>query len=479
MAKEIEAASDKSLSPAALAVPRWSWQRRHLPVLIFGILIRFLFAMSMDREATFGGWDGKEYYAYAQSLLALKWDNYPRYFNNIRPPFYPIFLTPFIAINDHVIWHIQLAQCLLGAAQVIILAKIAGRWAGKEAGNWAFIFAVFYPFFIYYPAFVLTETVFITLLWLGIACLQRSNDLTTGLRWLVGSALALGFACLTRPALQPFLAVAVFWIGWRMWQTQGWAVAFKRMGLFTILVSAILLPWMIGNRLVHGEFTLAPGGAVTAYALSNSPEYLRMYEAKTKEEYYQNSDRLAARFSVDSGISQETWMKEARDFRQNHSADWWLLQWYKFKHFWTPWLNPVIFSRANFLISLLANTPLFLLAGAELIRRRGKSDPFLVLLLGLVAVGYLVAGFLFHVQVRYRIPYVDVTFMLLTASLLGALASQRVFKTRIRELAKRRPYHSESSQGNQPRRLGRAIQQDMPSEEKSLSKAITHKMEVR
>ena len=57
-------------------------------------------------------------------------------------------------------------------------------------------------------------------------------------------------------------------------------------------------------------------------------------------------------------------------------------------------------------------------------------DAFLVLLLGLVAVGYLVAGFLFHVQVRYRIPYVDVTFMLLTASFLGACASKKVSEWR-------------------------------------------------
>jgi hypothetical protein len=112
-------------------------------------------------------------------------------------------------------------------------------------------------------------------------------------------------------------------------------------------------------------------------------------------------------------------MKEARDFRDNHPGDWWRLQGYKFRHFWTPWLNPLIFSRRDFLLSLFSATPLFAFAAAELIRRRTGRDPFLALLLALILVGYLVGGFLFHVQVRYRIPFLDVSLLLLSASFLA------------------------------------------------------------
>ena len=84
--------------------------------------------------------------------------------------------------------------------------------------------------------------------------------------------------------------------------------------------------------------------------------------------------------------------------------------------------------RTQFLLSVLSATPLFLLAAAELFRRRRtlKRDPFLLLMLGLIGVGYLVAGFLFHVQVRYRIPFVDLTCIILTASLLGQLTLRKV-----------------------------------------------------
>ncbi|HEY0431457.1 MAG TPA: glycosyltransferase family 39 protein [Pyrinomonadaceae bacterium] len=409
----------------------WRWQKWHLWLLVAGLLLRVAFALTVDKESSFGGWDGKEYYAYGQSLLALRWDNYPRFFNNIRPPFYPIFLTPFLAVNDQIVWHIQLFQCGLGVLQAFILAKVVGRWLGQRAGNgdgqragnWAFVIALFHPFLIYYCGFVLTETLFITLLWFGIACLQRLADpgQENQTRWLVGGAVALGLGCLTRPTLQLFLPIAALWIGWRVWRSYDWMTGLKRMAAFTAIVSALLLPWMIGNLCAHGEFTLAPGNTQVSYAFSNSPEYLRMYESKTKQEYYENFEGLIRKFSVESGTSPETWIAEARDFRQNHREEWWRLQAFKFKHFWTPWLNPLIFSRANVLISLVTITPLFLLGALELVRRRRIIDPFLVLLLGLIAVGYLVGGFLFHVQVRYRFPYVDLTLMILSASLLGQL----------------------------------------------------------
>jgi 4-amino-4-deoxy-L-arabinose transferase-like glycosyltransferase len=425
MAEEVEAIPHRSRVVANNS-PHWRWHRWHLWVLIVGLIIRLGFCLTVDRESSFGGWDGKEYHAYAQSLLALEWD-YPRYFNNIRPPFYPIFLMPFVAVNDHIVWHIQVAQSLLGVLQAFVLAKIVGRWAGQRAGSLAFLLILFHPFLIYNSAFVLTETLFITLLWVGIACLQRMSEAQTNTRWpLICGALALGLACLTRPALQPFLIVAVIWIGWRAMRMSNRLIALRRMALFTAVVSGIILPFMFANMWAHREFSLAPGGLRTAYALSNSPEYLRMYEAKTKEEYYETFGRLVARFSVESGTPPETWMEEARAFRQNHRSDWWRLQWYKFKHFWTPWLNPLIFSRANFLISLVTLTPVFLLAAAELWRRRGKYDPFLLLLLGLVGIGYLVGGFLFHVQVRYRFPFVDMTFLLLTASFLAHVKLRKI-----------------------------------------------------
>lgn len=403
----------------------WRLQRWHVWLLLAGLLVRVGFCLLTNQSAALAEVDGREHYAYAQSLLALRWDNYPRYFNCIRPPLYPIFLTPFVALSARFVWHIQLAQAVLGTLQALLIASVAGRWVGQRAGNWALVIALFHPFLIFYNAFLLTETLFITLLWTGVWCLQRSAQTeTTALKWLTGSGVALALACLTRPSLQPFLFVAAVWIGGRVWQRSR-AAALRRTVYFTMLVSVMLLPWMIGNLKAHGDFSLSPFCAARTHALGNSPEYLGLYQAETKHDYYQRLNHLNELLSVEKGKPAEQWQAEIDVFKQNRSGDWWLLQWYKLKHFWTPWLNPLIFPRRTFLLSVLAATPLFLLGLAEFGRRIFARDAFAFLLLGLILTGYLVGGLLFQVQVRYRIPFVDVSLIILTAALLSNFGARR------------------------------------------------------
>src|SRR5438552_7408591 len=142
------------LTPAAF----WIWRRWHLWLAAAGLLIRIAYCLTVSKESSFGGWDGKEYFAYAQSLLSLRWDAYPRYFNSIRPPFYSIFLLPVVAINDQVVWPIQLPQSHIGVYHAYILAHIAGRWYGQLAGNGAYIIALFHTCLIFYFGCVFTES---------------------------------------------------------------------------------------------------------------------------------------------------------------------------------------------------------------------------------------------------------------------------------------------------------------------------------
>jgi 4-amino-4-deoxy-L-arabinose transferase-like glycosyltransferase len=407
----------------------WRLQVWHLYAALVGLVARVAFGLMTGRDAANAGWDGKEYYAYAQSLLAFQGDNYSRFFAGIRPPLYPIFLMPFAAVTEHV-WPIQITQSLISVFTAFVVARVAGRWRGQRAGSFALLLVLFSPFLIYYSAFLLTETLFIALLWSGIACLEQFDenrlDSDKSQRWLTAGAVTLGLACLTRPTLQLFLIVAVVWIAWRVFQLSNLKTAVLRMAHFTIVVSLLLIPWMARSFYLHGEAALSPGLASANYALGNSPDYLRMYEAKTKEEYYAIFGQLITRLSVGSETSNEQLLTEAQAFRNNHRANWLRLQWYKFKHFWTPWLNPLIFSRSEVLISFFMLTPLFIFGAIELCRRKGARDPFLYLLVGLIAVGYVVGGLLFHVQVRYRIPFVDMSFILLTASFLGQIEFARL-----------------------------------------------------
>src|SRR5438477_10683975 len=103
----------QELKPEAI----WTWRRWHLWLAAAGLLIGIAYCLTVSKESSFAGWDGKVYFAYAPSLLSLRWVAYSRYFNLIRSPFYPIFLLLFVVFNDQVVWCIHLAQSLIGVSE--------------------------------------------------------------------------------------------------------------------------------------------------------------------------------------------------------------------------------------------------------------------------------------------------------------------------------------------------------------------------
>ena len=390
---------------------RISGAKLEIALLVAGLVLRVAYAITVRGDNVFSGWDGKEYHAYAQSILAGQGDVYPHFLNCIRAPFYPLFLVPFVAVNAQALWPIQLVQCLMGVFQAWLLSRIVFRWAGPAAGRWTLALALLHPFLIYYCAFVMTEILFITLLYGAVACLERVlNGGPERRTWyVIGAGCLLGAGCLTRPALQLFLPVAVVILAWR-----------RRPAILLAAVCALwIVPWSLRNLSVHGEFTLAPRNAILVAAEGNSLEYVRMFEARTKDEYYATYDKLIARINVGPDNTPERLRESARRFRDEHRGEWWKLQFYKIRHFWTPWLNPLIFPKSLFLISVVTFTPLFVLAALELWRRRRQTDSFLWLLVGIIGSGFVVGGLLFHAAVRYRIPFVDVTCLMLTGSWLG------------------------------------------------------------
>jgi hypothetical protein len=222
-----------------------------------------------------------------------------------------------------------------------------------------------------------------------------------------------------RGALLPFLPVAALWIGAMGWRRQGLALAFRQMSVFTAVCCGLLLPWMVGNFITYREFTVAARQASMIAALSNSPEYLASYQAKSKDEYYRLFQGLNDRLAAPPADRQlEYWRSELRKFKTENQDDWRRLQWRKAVHFWMPWLNPLIFPRAQFLISVAWNVPIFL--GALIALWRLRWDAFVWLLLGLVAVTFAVHFWLL-VAVRYRYPTVDIAFLLLSVRYLAGI----------------------------------------------------------
>lgn len=399
--------------------------RVHWWLLGAGLLLRILFALTLSNESAYGGWDGYEYWGFAKSLAAGRGDDYPRFFNYTRSPGYPMLLVPFAWLQVDPVRPMQLIQCICGTGLAWIMGGLTARWAGRGAGNTAFAIVLFHPFLIVTSAYILTEAAFVTALWGGLACLQRlsppadSNPLARNGRWILFAGLTIGTATLIRPALQVFLIPAALWIGFRFLKEVGIGSAFRRTALFTAVVSALLLPWQLYNHVRHAEFGLGPGYGQAAFYLCNCIEYYNAYRARTKAEYYQNLDGSVRAISLTNGIPREKWLPLATQFKAEHPAEWRAVQFYKIRHVLRPWLNPVAFTRMEVIVSALVSIPLFLGAGAELIRRRGRLDSFGTLLAALTLSGFLIGGVVFSASVRYRIPLMDVTFIVLTSAFIN------------------------------------------------------------
>ncbi len=416
-------------------------------ILTIGLAIRWLAGLQQQPETSMIELeDGIEYLAQAKSLLRGKLDDYPRTYQFIRSPLYPLFLVPFewltpqegrewtpsakhhldppVKISTAMFRAIQAVQCLLSMGAALLVGRIAGQIAGPTASLLAIGFFSFNPFIVVFAGVVMTETLFLFLLWLSLHELMRYSRTSGPQRWkLLGSAsVVLALGCLCRPNLQASLPMVAIWVGWIEWRSsRSFGNSLAAMTMITVLISAILLPLMIRNHLRHGELNLSPHYAKAVLAQGHSRYYFGALSATNREAYDENLKLLFRPSNANSGLPKEQWLDEPREFFREHRREWLILQWLKAKAFWRPWLNPTVFSSTRVAISAIATVPLFLGGFMSLLIPSIRRHPMTLLLWGVVVTSYLIGGFLFTASTRFRIPFLDVAFMVLAAAAFSRL----------------------------------------------------------
>jgi hypothetical protein len=98
----------------------------------------------------------------------------------------------------------------------------------------------------------------------------------------------------------------------------------------------------------------------------------------------------------------------------------------KTKSFWRPWLNPTVFSRPKVLLSAVAVVPIFIGAFCSFFIPAIRRHPLFPLLWAMAMVSYLIGGVAFTASNRFRIPFLDVSFIVLTAAVLVTLLNRVV-----------------------------------------------------
>ena len=183
------------------------------------------------------------------------------------PPLYPLFLAGFLRRGGEGIALVRAAQALLGAFSCLLLMGIYHR-IRKGDGSGELItgaLMAIYPFFIIYGSLLMTETLFIFLLWGGVYCLLRGLE-DSG--WLAGAGILMGLSSLCRPTALPLVILVPFWF---LLLDHGRKEVLRRGLYFFIPVILVLIPWEARNyRLFHRWVPVTTRGGSNLY-LANNP----------------------------------------------------------------------------------------------------------------------------------------------------------------------------------------------------------------
>ena len=198
-----------------------------------------------------------------------------------QAPFYPLLLIPFYACfgigTPQALLAVQLLQCIAGTGLVLAVVWLAWSLAPDQplVGWLAGIAAAVYPTHIYMVTHLqvaLWAALVLTLL-LGVCMSVRWRGTARGA--VLAGTLA-GLLLLIEPILAlalPICAIA-FWLGDR--ESSSFRGCFRRQALGRLLLwtgtaALVISPWLVRNRLVHGEFVFIKSTFGYAFWQANNP----------------------------------------------------------------------------------------------------------------------------------------------------------------------------------------------------------------
>lgn len=241
--------------------------RRTLLVLLVlaGALLRYGVVAPQDPLALYtqGGGDTAWYLANGEGLLSGKPHGYttfgvPFYAEVVpTPPLYLLFvgLPQYLFSYADAVRALWLAQIALNLASVLGLAWLAWRISGRGGAFWLVAVALTVdPSMVLMPSQLLTETLYLALVVLGLVCYVRAQDAPS--RWAFAlCGLVWGLATLTRAVALLFPLVlalhALIIAGKPNWRKVGANVA-----LMLVFYGATVSTWTLHN-LQYGRLVIA------------------------------------------------------------------------------------------------------------------------------------------------------------------------------------------------------------------------------
>lgn len=330
-------------------------------------------------------------------------------------PGYPVLLAAVILVTGPVAGGVFLLNCVFGLLGAWAVWKLVEENWGQREGILAALLWSLYPYYIYYSAYAMTETVHFALLPLILLFTVRAGSED---RFGLASGLSTAFLFLVRSTAIFLLPVQMLWLFLR----RRWRSALLAAGGFLLLC----VPWVVRNQIELGSPVLMPTKGALNLWMRNNPDILAIEGIGIPdfvEEGISRRDLLdyPSMEGADTELERSSiLMERARCFILANPMLVACLTVMRAGKFLSPvggTLDHPAATAAGFLLYL----PMLAAAAVELFRRRGDGR---VLLLGSFFLLYLALHSLAHGGVRYRLP-VDMVLMVLTSLYIGRKAGWR------------------------------------------------------
>ncbi|MFC1853233.1 ArnT family glycosyltransferase [candidate division CSSED10-310 bacterium] len=332
-------------------------------------------------------------------------------------PFYPLFLSLLLKLAGDYLFFLRLAQSFLGAALVVPVYFITDKmYRHKEWGIIAAVLTACWPFFIYYSAVIMTETLYILLLTCLVAVIVLYQTKYHWIWPLLSGALA-GTTFLTRSVmlgLVPLLALVL--LIYAPNRRKGILAGASFILVFIICVA----PWLVRNYQIFGVYQFLPTKGGPTFWSRNNPLFLQQELESTRfsginPAQFENEKLLHfPSFQTENEIERNVILYQRMlVFIKKYPATYLKLCLVKFRWLLSPFSGHKTPLWQKSISLLTYGVTLFLaLIGLVKFREHRKNDYILVILLGY----FILFHSLVNGDTRFRIP-LDIFFIILAAPL--------------------------------------------------------------
>ena len=394
--------------------------------VLAGLVLRLAFG--------FGYWIGKplthderEYLSLAANLREGRGFGYPATVAGEpeperfgRAPLYPLFLAAVTGPSSvEPLTAIKVAQSVLGALGIWLIAAVAARVAGPHAGLVGAWIAAVYPPLVWTPAYVFSETLYMALALAHVLVAARvlgEWGESGGSVWRLCCGAVGGLAALTRPAHLFFLLLLGLWLLSRRRLRDAVLVAFGAL--------LVIAPWTARNVREYGRPVLiASEGGITFWT-GNHPLSPGEGDMAANPAIKRDNQRLRA---AHEGLTPEqlepVYYREAMQAIARDPVWWMGLLARKAFYTWIPLGPSYTLHSTRYLVASVVSYGLLLaagLAGALVVARRRRWPTAL----GLLLASAMLVCVVFFPQERFRIPVIDPALIVFAASGLALFRPQ-------------------------------------------------------